>query len=113
LNGYALMSRFILTLFIIFTIPISVAADNVYKWTDQKGVVHFGNNPSDQNAQKADLPEIQRENFDETLEKIRKATPENCINRGGVDCSKGADSDGSVICYDDFRDAVQPFIFVC
>lgn len=95
-------------------VPIFLAtAEPIYQWIDANGRVHYGNQPHSADVSEAALPELGRENIDQKIEEIRDATPENCINRGGVDCSKGSDFDGSVICYDGYRDAILPFRFAC
>ena len=36
-----------------------------------------------------------------------------CVRRGGIDCGAGPDQDGSVICFDGYREAANRFAFSC
>ena len=92
--------------------PAAVQAQNVYRHVDQNGNVTYSTTP-DPNDVPADLPKIQRENIGTRIEKIKDETPPNCSKHGGVDCSKPADSDGSVVCGDGFRDARLPYSLTC
>jgi hypothetical protein len=38
---------------------------------------------------------------------------QTCASHGGVDCARGADDDGSVVCADGFREAASRFAFEC
>ena len=87
-------------------------AGDIYTWTDENGKVHFSTEPRP-DAKKAELPEVRRENLDEKIKEIRGSTPPNCHDHGGVDCSRGADGDGSVVCLDGFRDSMLPYKFSC
>lgn len=60
-----------------------------------------------------DLPPIARENIDQKISRIKAETPDNCFKHAGVNCAAGADSDGSVVCNDGYRDAILPFNFSC
>lgn len=88
------------------------AAGDIYTWTDENGKVHYSTEPH-ADAQKADLPEVRREDLDEKIKDIKGSTPPNCHKHGGVDCSRGSDSDGSVICLDGFKDSMLPYRFSC
>lgn len=88
-------------------------AEEIFTWTDEFGVTHYTTTPPPQGAKPADLPRIERESLDRKIEDIRASTPPNCVAHGGVDCSKGVDLDGSVICSDGFKDAILPFRFSC
>ncbi|OVE79912.1 hypothetical protein BVY02_01900, partial [bacterium J17] len=66
---------------------------------DESGKTHYSSNENS-DAKAAELPKLERENIDERIAKIKSKTPPSCVNRGGVDCSRGADSDGRVICRD-------------
>ncbi len=97
-----------------FVTPSSYAdSGKLYSWTDEKGKVHFSNTPRNSDAQPAALPAIGRENIDQKIRTLKDSTPENCVRHGGIDCARGADSDGSVICLDGYREAVMPFQFEC
>ena len=104
--------------FVFISIPVVLApaataqAQNVYRQVDQNGNVTYSTTP-DQNDVPAALPPIQRENIGSRIEKIKEETPPNCSKHGGVDCSKPADSDGSVVCGDGFREARLPYSLTC
>lgn len=44
---------------------------------------------------------------------FRKAIPKTCTRSGGVDCSKGSDKDGSVICLNGDTDSLQKYADEC
>ena len=93
-------------------------ADPIFQWTDETGRVHFGTKAPDgalpsRDVQQRDLPPLTRENIDDRIRTIKAQTPKSCNAHGGVDCGRGADSDGSVVCLDGYRDAVLPFQFEC
>jgi len=106
------MTRFLLLAVLILTTH-QAFAQTIYQWVDENGRTHYGNKPKSNNAVAASLPEIQRQDIDKTIDRIRDSTPRNCINHGGHDCSQGPDVDGSVICYDGYRDARRPYRFAC
>ncbi|MCB0358831.1 MAG: DUF4124 domain-containing protein [Bdellovibrionales bacterium] len=91
----------------------SALAGDIYTWTDSEGRVHFSTSPHSPGAKRADLPELQHEDLDEKIQAIRESTPPNCLDHGGIDCSAGPDSDGSVVCLDGFREALLPHRFAC
>jgi len=99
----------------LFLIALSADADSgkIYRWTDSTGQVHFSNTPKSSESKPADLPAIRRENIDQRIRTLKDSTPDNCIRHGGIDCPHGADSDGSVVCLDGYRDAIMPFQFEC
>jgi hypothetical protein len=86
---------------------------DIYKWTDAQGVVHYSTSDDNKSAKPAELPPISRENISAKISKIKGDTPANCQSHGGVDCTQKADSDGSVICLDGFKDALLPYRFEC
>lgn len=59
------------------------------------------------------LPPLIRENIDARISALKSQAAFTCAAHGGIDCSKGQDRDGSVICADEFRDAGIPFRFRC
>ncbi len=85
-----------------------VANAEVYKWQDANGKVHYSSNPPSKNAKPADLPPIMKGDV-----KLTNARVESCEKHGGINCQLGADTDGSVICFDGFRDAPARFRFSC
>ena len=104
--------------FLLFSLLLSffswpAFAQDIYKWIDSEGKVYFSNQPRSASDRPAKLPEIQREDIDRRIQKLEEETPKNCFSHGGVDCSAGADADGSVICLDGYREAVLPFRFSC
>lgn len=88
-------------------------SQSIYVWTDEAGNKHFSSTPDHPNSVASDLPQIQHENIDSNIKKLKAETPPSCEKHGGVDCPSGADSDGSVICRDGFRGAKLPFRFEC
>lgn len=102
---------FILSL--IALISTNSFADEIFRWTDQDGQVHYSTQKSDTNASAAELPPLEKENLDEKIKLIKQDTPRNCLSHGGVDCAAGPDDDGSVICIDGFRGAILPHRFRC
>ncbi len=83
-------------------------SEEIYKWTDKQGKVHYSTKPVNKNAKIADLPEITRGEV-----KIPASLLDSCKNHGGIDCQSGADSDGSVKCSDGFTDSAQRYAFSC
>lgn len=94
-------------------LPRSAHAQQIYQWKDASGKVHFSTSPDHSNADASKLPELRRENIDDRIQAIKAQTPQTCIRHGGVDCAKGADTDGSVFCLDGFDKAILPFRFEC
>lgn len=83
-------------------------ADNVYKWQDDQGNVHYSSKAPVKNAQPANLPPIMKGNV-----KLASAKITNCDRHGGVDCKRQADADGSVVCMDGFKGSVEKFKLTC
>lgn len=88
-------------------------SDDVYKWTDEQGKVHFSNEQKKVDAQKAELPQIEKENFEEKINDLKTLTNQTCLNRGGINCEAGKDSDGSVLCMDGFKDSAEIYDELC
>lgn len=99
--------RFGLTL-LIFVFLSNVQAQGIYKYTDKDGIVRYTTKAPEANPIPAQLPNIKREAWISKAPKV-----ETCAKHGGVDCSKGADTDGSVICLDDYRNATNRYNFTC
>ena len=72
------------------------AAAGVYRWTDDKGVVHYSDNAPNPNAQPADLPKLQT--FDS--KSLTKGAP---IDNG----STAATADSSAVKPDDVRPIIM------
>lgn len=104
---------FLILLTIIFLSPSPSSAQDIYKWVGEDGAVHYSTTRRGKLQSPVALPKITRENIDRRIKSIRASIPANCFNHGGVDCSKGADVDGTVICLDGFKGAVLPFRFHC
>jgi hypothetical protein len=83
-------------------------ADDVYRWVDKAGLVHYTSKPPTKDSKPADLPPLLREGARPV--KIELAS---CDKHGGVNCQAGPDKDGSVICLDGFTEATARFRFTC
>lgn len=81
-------------------------ADNVYRHVDSSGRVTFSTSPQSETDRPEVLPDIKKVNIDGNIERLKESLPPTCDSHGGVDCSKPADSDGSVVCRDGFRGAI-------
>ena len=84
----------------------------MYKYTDEFDNVHYSTKPLE-GAESEALPTIERENIDDRIRKLKDQTPPNCGDHGGVDCEKGADEDGSVVCHDGFDGATLRYSVSC
>src|SRR5438128_8652687 len=58
-SRYRSPMRSCLLLALLLLAASAAAADTVYKWTDQHGVVHYGDKPLDPGAKPAKLPALQ------------------------------------------------------
>lgn len=95
-------------------IPSSQA--QVYEWTDPRGVRHFSSEKQGDNFKKAVLPPLLREKNgakNDSKKHSGVTSLRGCAEHGGINCQAGADSDGSVVCSDGFRDAVARYRFSC
>jgi len=85
-------------------------ADEIYKWTDQNGRVHFSDKPFVKGQKKAKLPRVEKVNIEQRIKKLKKYSDKSCVNHGGIDCSQGVDeADGSVICLDGYNKTLIKF----
>ncbi len=57
--------------------------------------------------------EVYHYNMEKKIKALQEITPKNCFSHGEIDCSKGADVDGSVICKDGFKEAIMPYSSQC
>lgn len=57
--------------------------------------------------------EVFHYNLEKKVKALKEITPANCFSHGEIDCSKGEDVDGSVICKDGFRGAVMSYNSQC
>lgn len=80
----------------------------VYKWEDSSGGIHYSNKPPSKSAKPAELPPIMRGEVKVPVKKLV-----TCEQHGGVNCKLGPDKDGSVLCYDNFRESNERYTFVC
>ncbi len=79
----------------------------MYKYQDADGVIHYSNKPM-KGGKPVQLPQIMKGEVKLTSQKLI-----SCDKHGGINCQAGSDSDGSVICYDGFREASPRFRFSC
>jgi hypothetical protein len=86
----------------------SVQADQVYRWEDAEGTVHYSSEAPELDAKPAELPRITRGRLG-----LQSQQFETCDKHGGINCQSGADIDGSVICTDGFRATPTRFRFHC
>lgn len=108
------VSRYYLLAISVFILFFSNAnAQEIYQWTDKDGVTHYSSKKEKQDAVKAKLPELGRENLNHKIESLNQIIPETCESHGGVNCEAGADTDGSVICFDDYRGSATTFMSMC
>ena len=94
-------------------LPDIALAQQIYRRILPNGAVEYSTSAEERTEQPAALPELGRENLDKKIKEIEHQTPPSCVEHGGVDCSRGRDSDGSVICLDGYRGALLPFRFHC
>lgn len=99
--------------FILLSISSFAFADDVYTWTDAEGNIHYSNTPSENQAQKAKLPEIEKQNIQSRIDELKNVVNQTCVKKGGVNCEAGADVDGSVICVDGSKDSEENFREAC
>jgi hypothetical protein len=84
-------------------------AESIFTWTDAEGRTHYSSRKAADDAKVADLPDINKIEFPD----ISQPKLQSCATHGGIDCSVGPDADGSVVCYDGFREAITPFALHC
>jgi hypothetical protein len=87
--------------------PSLAISEPIYKKINPDGSVVFSSTPPEAGATPVTLPQIKRE----PAKKINVVP--TCSNHGGINCDAGSDDDGSVICYDGFRDGTERFSFKC
>jgi hypothetical protein len=88
-------------------------ADDVFKWTDADGKVHYSNSSKDNQGTKAELPQIEKSDFNDRLDELNSISNQTCVKRGGISCEAGKDEDGSVICLDGYRNSSEEFNSLC
>ncbi|RMD84100.1 MAG: DUF4124 domain-containing protein [Candidatus Dadabacteria bacterium] len=129
LTDGAKMEKLLLTILAFLCLNGIAAAQDIYSWTDEHGVVHYSTKKGSSNAKVAKLPKINRGEY--KLEGYREtASPDtggrnvdtaakggtedtSCDSHGGIDCAAGKDSDGSVICSDGYKGATARYKFEC
>lgn len=102
------MKHYKLLIILAILIPQVLSAESIYKWVDQDGVTHYSTKKSEPKAQLADLPKITKGDF-----KVPALERKTCDKHGGINCDAGTDTDGSVICFDGFKEAAARFKFSC
>lgn len=100
--------RLITVISLMITFISNVCVAEVYKWIDDEGTAHYTTQAPHTQAKPVDLPPIMRAEV-----KIPKEMLVSCDNHGGIDCSAGADQDGSVVCQDGFKGATTRYRFSC
>ncbi len=96
--------------FLIVLLGISqlAFAEDIYRSQSKSGSISFSNKNKGDSA-KISLPQIiKQKDFGAGKNQLS-----SCSNHGGFDCSKGPDSDGSVVCYDGFKDSMQRYVLSC
>lgn len=108
-------SNSIITLLLLIQVasPTYSSFAEVYLCRDSGGKEYFCSNPNNDSAQIAKLPPIAKESVSGNIDEIENITVESCKSHGGVDCSQGPDSDGSVLCLDGFTKADLPYRLRC
>jgi len=110
-NKLFILEMFCLALIAFFT--TKSFAQDIYKYVDELGVIHYSTKPSKAGDRPVKLPKIKHQNLDKTIDSIKGSSLPTCVSHGGIDCQAGQDKDGSVICVDGFTGAVRPFRFRC
>ena len=103
----ALKPLSLLIALLVFGVSVASAAP-IYTWEDEFGVTHYSSKKDTPMARRADLPEINRGDV-----KLVERKLISCGDHGGINCQAGPDLDGSVICYDGFREASARFRLSC
>jgi len=94
--------------FLCCFISFSAFAQSIYKYEDEAGITHYTSKRPAADAKPAKLPEIMRGDYKASLKKGF-----SCDTHGGINCQAGTDTDGSVVCFDGFKDASARFAFHC
>lgn len=109
-------STLFLSIGIIFGLfyATQLVAEGVYICKDENGKDYYCTSSAPASSRKpATLPPIAKENIDTSIKQLKQTIKESCKNHGGDDCSRGPDSDGSVICNDGFRASLLTFQQKC
>lgn len=83
-------------------------ADSAVYRVERDGKIEYTTKPTHPEAKPAQLPKLGRWKL-ETPEIINHT----CGAHGGINCARGADKDGSVVCFDGYTDSIQRFAFEC
>jgi hypothetical protein len=97
----------LLSLLVLVSTSQATPAPAIHRTVNADGVPEYFARPGDQRGAGVNLPPLRRATIDAASR--RDLTPATCRGHGGVKCSSGADSDGSVVCYDGFRESAQSF----
>lgn len=103
------MHRAICTIIFIF-VASAALAQPVYKAPSPTGksTLYSSQSKGGRDEKPANLPPIVR--VDPEGKTFVRQT---CHSHGGIDCAAGPDKDGSVICYDKYKDTGERFNFSC
>ena len=93
--------------------PPLTSAEPIYRHVDAQGRVTFSTTPPDTEAAPQSLPTIKRESSAARIQRLRSELLPTCNSHGGIECEKGPDGDGSVICRDGSRDSAEQFAEFC
>lgn len=89
------------------------AEEKIYSWKDGAGRVHYSNTPVLEEQLPSHLPELNKEDLNRKIEKIKAETPLSCEGHGGIDCASGETAKGTVKCLDGFSETEIPFTLHC
>lgn len=99
--------RVVIVSVLFCSVPLSDACGQVYKRTNEQGITEYTSYPPAADSTPIALQPIDR--F--SVKGIRPI--EGCNTHGGIDCVAGADTDGSIVCRDGYRDATARFAELC
>ena len=72
------MTKFLLYfLFISATASHDLFAEDLFRWTDEEGKVHFSNSNKNEQAEKAELPEIEKQNIEDRIDELESISKKN------------------------------------
>lgn len=106
------MLRIVNIIFLLLT-SSSIQAQEIYTWKDSSGVTHYSSKAQQKNAKTATLAPITRAEVKLSMKDLQPSKDLTCDKHGGINCQAGPDKDGSVVCFDDYREATARFKFTC
>ena len=89
---------------------LNSVAEPIYKSASKNGVPIYSSNASRHKAEVVKLPTLTKEAFPDNTKNNGLLS---CSSHGGINCTLGKDLDGSVICYDGFRESQERYVFSC